>query len=126
MIRPRPVPFWRRFLAFFLVVGLGLSSAEVAWGDVQPTDRADTVSAPADHDSAAPTTPSPEAPPRHDGHDWDCPCLCACACAGATGATLTDAELSQAPVARSGRVTATLQQVPTSTAPEPLLRPPLL
>jgi hypothetical protein len=123
--RVRPARLWRRLLSLLLILGLALSSAEVAWGDARVEGGADLVTRGIDQ-NVTPATPSSDGSAPHEGHDWDCPCLCACMCTGAAGAVLPAEHISDAPVADSGSVDGTPQQAPISAAPEPLLRPPLL
>ena len=112
----------RRLGSLLLAVGLVFSSVEVAWAAAP----GEAVPVPAlTQDSARPASDGPEAPLRHAGHDGGCSCACAGPCPGAMGAIGPTTATSEASAEAVSPTLPAEDRVPPSTAPKPLLRPPL-
>ncbi len=121
---PAGAPAWHHVLVLLLALGFGLASAEVGWAEAPTGGDAQSVSVDADG-STPQTRTGPQSPPRHQGHDATCPCLCACPCPGAVGPVVPIVSLCEVPVDVASPYVPPPGRMPASTAPEPLLRPPL-
>ena len=112
----------RRAGSLLLTLGLLFSAVEAAWAGeprvAEPAPVAVESAAQAPGDAQ-------ESPLRHAGHDADCACLCAGPCPGAMGAVFPMVTLSEASDEAISRTLPGRDRMPATTAPAPLLRPPL-
>ena len=114
----------RRIGSLLLALGLVFSSIEVAWARAGAPDDAEPIPA-LTQGSARPASDGPEAPLRHAGHDDGCSCACAGPCPGAMGVIGPTTATSEASAEADCPTLPAGDRLPLSTAPEPLLRPPL-
>lgn len=120
---PRHMRHVRSAGSLLLTLGLLFSAVEVAWaGEPRVVDPASATA-----ESAEQTAGDvQEAPLRHAGHDPDCTCPCAGPCPGAMSAVCPMVTLPYALHEASSSILPGRDRTPSTTAPAPPLRPPLL